>query len=113
LTGLDAQPRLEPDTILVDQTHASHRNVKEIRRHLSDTVEGRFRRRVEDLVAPERVQALSLVVGECGFHGINSRAITKSRSGRSLILTILANNRNFTIFRSPALSLNHPENSML
>jgi hypothetical protein len=41
--------------------------VKEIRRHLSDTVESRFRRRVDDLVPPERVQALSLVLGEHGF----------------------------------------------
>ena len=32
---------------------------------------------------------------------------------RSQILTILANNRNFTIFRSPALFANHPENSVL
>ena len=79
--GVDADARLEPDAVLVDQTHASHWHVKEIRRHLSDTVEGRFRRRVEDLVPPERVQALSLVLGECGFHGINARAITTLAPG--------------------------------
>ena len=83
--GVNADARLEPDAVLVDQTHAAIGTLKEIRRHLSDTVEGRFRRRVEDLVPPERVQALSLVLGECGFHGINARAITNSRSGRSPI----------------------------
>src|SRR5579864_3175344 len=78
---VNADARLEPDAILLDQTHASHWHVKEIRRHLSDTVEGRFRRRVENLVAPERVQALSFVLGELGFHGTNTRAVTNSRGG--------------------------------
>ena len=84
--SVEADARFEPDAVLVDQTHASHRHLKEIRRHLSDTVEGRFRRRVKDLVSPERVQALSLVLGDCGFHGINVRAITDSRGRRSPVV---------------------------
>ncbi len=70
---VNADARLEPDAVLVDQTHAGHWHVKEIRRHLSDAVESRFRRRVEDFVAPERVQALSFVLGECGFHRVKPK----------------------------------------
>src|ERR1700756_4975743 len=96
---VNADARLEPDAVLVDQTHASHWHVKETRRHLSDTVEGRFRRRVEDLVPPERVQALSLVFGEWGLHGINARAITNFRSGRSPIANSYDPKRTIVILR--------------
>src|SRR5713101_1564557 len=77
---VNADARLEPDAVLVDQTHAGHWHVKEIRRHLRNAVESRFRRRVEDFVSPERVQALRFVLWEHCVHRINSR-LTNSSGG--------------------------------
>src|SRR5580658_4039266 len=78
---VNADARLEPHAVLVNQTDASHRHMKEIRRHLCDAVESRFRRRIEDLVAPERAQTLSFVLGELGLHSTNARAVTTRRGG--------------------------------
>src|SRR5215472_15313393 len=42
LLGNDADARLEPDTIFVDQAGAGHRYMKEVRRHFGDAIESRF-----------------------------------------------------------------------
>src|ERR1700734_1497926 len=97
--GVDANARFEPDAVLVDQTHSRHWHLKKICRHFGDTVEGRFRRRVENLVPPERIQALSLVLGDCGFHGINVRAITDSRGRRSPVVNFYDLLRTIAILR--------------
>src|SRR5229473_5510102 len=72
LFGIDTDARLEPDAVLVDETDASHRHPEEIRCHLRNAVKSRFRRRVENLVSPESVQALRFVLWEHGVHRINS-----------------------------------------
>jgi hypothetical protein len=68
LLGIDADARLEPDTIFVDQADAGHRYMEEVRRHFSDAVEGRSRRSVENLVASQRLKAPRFVFGERRFH---------------------------------------------
>src|SRR5215469_1213691 len=68
LLGNDADARLEPDTIFVDQAGAGHRYMKEVRRHFGDAIESRFRRSVENLVASQRLKAPRFVFRDRRFH---------------------------------------------
>src|SRR6516165_2809750 len=89
LLGIDADARLEPDTIFVDQADAGHRYMKEVRRHFSDAVEGRFRRSVENLVASQRLNAPRFVFGERRFHLPMPRAPMRSSQRAAVKIFIL------------------------
>jgi len=108
LMEVDSHARLEPDAVLVDQAHAGHWHVKNIRRHLGDMVEGPGSGGVSRIW-----YCRSAFKRSASFSGLtvfmaptSEQSQTLAGCGRrSQVLTILANNRNFTIFRSPALWL--------
>jgi hypothetical protein len=52
-----AQPRLEPFSMVVDERDDGNRNVEQGSRNFDDIVESGFRQRVEDFVPPQRCEA--------------------------------------------------------
>jgi hypothetical protein len=100
-------PSAEMRDAKVDETKASHRHAKEVCGHFSYTVEGRFRRCVEDLVSPERVQAPSFLLEEHVFIESTPAQLQTLAVGwlRIVILTILrAFSRCLLSFRMYVLS---------
>ncbi len=54
LSRLQADPRLEPLALLVDERYQGDRHAKQLRGQARDLIEGRLRGRIEYLEAPER-----------------------------------------------------------
>jgi len=65
---VDAVARLEPDAVVVDQAHQGDRHAEQIGRHRGDVIESSVRRRVEDLVAVQRREALRFTCGQGRAH---------------------------------------------
>ena len=63
LVGVEADARLEPGALAVDEREAGHRHPAEARREVDDAVEDRLRRHVEDPARAEGEQPLLLEGG--------------------------------------------------
>ena len=86
--------RLEPDAVVIHQADDGDRYPEQIRSHRREVVERSVRRRIEDVIPPQCVQAFRLVwrqhgarvhVGEttttCRRMPARNRNLTNNRSG--------------------------------
>ena len=61
LAGVEANPRLEPLPVLVDQADERHRRAAKLRRQRGEVVEALFRLGIEDTVRPQGLQTLGFI----------------------------------------------------
>jgi len=58
----DAMPRLEPDTVAIDQADDGNRHLEQVRRNGRNAIKRDFRWRIQNLVMTQLLQPLGLVI---------------------------------------------------